>query len=792
MKYFGVVENRTDDPLKLGRCKVRVFGLHSADKVELPTSDLPWAIVMQPVTSSAVSGIGQSPTGIVEGAYVVIDFLDDHQQQPIIIGTIAGIPTPFKDQTVQIVETSESINTRNPDNYTSSDAVNTTVASVIKKPTDVLVPSEECFDFIKDEEKLSSILKGSNKYVSSKLAKTLKENDKIYSYQDTKGVWTIGWGNTFLKDGSSVKSDTVITKAEADELLSYTVNKTFTPGIRRSLKVPVTQSMFDALVSIAYNSGVTGVNTSAFYSALNNLDYEGAANLITVFKTNNGSLSARRLREKTFFSKDGFPNNDMSGVSDTPALKEKQVNDATQNPVVEVKQPETITTTTRKVEGFRDPNGVYPTIVNEPDTHRLARHEKIDQTIVFAKEAARAKEVITGGDKTWDQPPIPYNASYPYNHVRVTESGHVQEFDDTKGNERVHTYHRSGTFQEVDKNGTRVNRIVGDDFEIIERNGHVLVRGTLNLTVIGNNNIRIENDANIDVLGDVTLTVGGDMSTGVNGDYRIAVNGEFSVDAIRIDWNSRKGDNVIMGKGTASGEPEFSKLDVPSRHNEIVGEYETPEDGDPTEYNKTLEEAGINEAVKSSNPVVNTPQVSKADPVIDNKVADPLPKDCSMIPNDGTIDPSFQLSPNFKLSQMHETVKRLASPPVVNLTKAAIVCNIKMLAENCLEPIKKVYPGLFFTSVYRNNIPPGGSKNSDHLYGCAADIQIKGFSREQHFIAIQEIAKILPAWTQLILEYRGDSTWIHISYNPAKKLKMEKFTMNNDKRISDFGKFVLV
>ena len=58
--YSGIVEDRISDPMKLGRCKVRVFGFHTPDKIELPTEDLPWAIVMQPVNSAANSGIGTS------------------------------------------------------------------------------------------------------------------------------------------------------------------------------------------------------------------------------------------------------------------------------------------------------------------------------------------------------------------------------------------------------------------------------------------------------------------------------------------------------------------------------------------------------------------------------------------------------------------------------------------------------------------------------------------------------------------------------------------------------------
>ena len=91
MIYTGVVESRLD-PLKLGRCQVRIVGIHTPDKTELPTEDLPWAYPMGPITSASISGLGWSPTGVVPGTWVVVMFLDEYQQQPIMIGTIGGIP----------------------------------------------------------------------------------------------------------------------------------------------------------------------------------------------------------------------------------------------------------------------------------------------------------------------------------------------------------------------------------------------------------------------------------------------------------------------------------------------------------------------------------------------------------------------------------------------------------------------------------------------------------------------------------------------------------------------------
>lgn len=91
--YQGVVENRMD-PLKLGRCQVRVMGLHTHDKTQLPIEDLPWAYPMMPVTSASISGIGHAPVGPVEGTWVIIVFSDDDLQQPIMLGTIGGVSQP--------------------------------------------------------------------------------------------------------------------------------------------------------------------------------------------------------------------------------------------------------------------------------------------------------------------------------------------------------------------------------------------------------------------------------------------------------------------------------------------------------------------------------------------------------------------------------------------------------------------------------------------------------------------------------------------------------------------------
>ena len=83
--FLGIVEDNKNDPEKLGRVRVRVYGAHNAYLSEVPTELLPWATVMVPATYGGVSGVGRSPTGIEQGSWVFGIFLDGkHSQNPLV------------------------------------------------------------------------------------------------------------------------------------------------------------------------------------------------------------------------------------------------------------------------------------------------------------------------------------------------------------------------------------------------------------------------------------------------------------------------------------------------------------------------------------------------------------------------------------------------------------------------------------------------------------------------------------------------------------------------------------
>lgn len=788
--YYGVVEDRTSDPLKLGRVKARISGIHSENKIDLPTHDLPWAMVMQPTHSAANSGIGHSPTGILEGTWVVLIFRDEDLQHPIVIGTLPGIPSKSQDVLKAAVSKPGALSSSDGTVWKDSsgnavETVNGTTTATPDKSLEVKKPSAMTmstggFLFLKSVEGLSSTVYGKNKIGND----SLPGDTKIYSYLDVKGIWAIGWGNTFLANGTKVSQDTIITKTASDELFLMSVRTDYEKSVRRLVKVPLTQSMFDACVSMVYNMGAGGFSQTQILPSLNLGKYAEAAGYIEESRNNDGTLKGRRRKEKNLFLKDGLPKDDGTTeptLLDGPASEVEQQIDATRNPVVTpIKNSKSAAKDVKQTNepGFKDPNKKYPLFYNEPDTHRLSRHEKIDGTIVIKKEVARATGIPTASGGSWDQPKIPYNAKYPFNSVYASESGHVQEFDDTEGSERIHTYHKSGTYTEIDVNGTQVNRIVGDSFQIIERNGNVLIRGACNITIQGDGNIRVQNNATIEALGSLDIKAGGDIGIGSGGNIRLSASGEVSLDGSGVHLNSGKGGSVKSASGGASGVSTLSPLRTPNRLDSIDMAYETPEDGDPTEFNKKQ----IADGNKDPDETVAEPEKEAEAKPIDKSMMEIEPTSCAAIFETKVFSRSYKLTENTTLGNILGN-SEVPSVPCYGVSPQQIVCNLKQLVVNVIEPLRRKYPSMIITNTWRSeekNRSIGGSATSDHLKGYAVDIVLRNYDKQYHYEQIQEIQKLLPAYHQLILEYRGRTVWIHISYKPTGN-SLRSFTMNNDK-----------
>ena len=107
--FVGVVEDR-QDPTATGRVRVRCLGYHTENLIKLPTEDLPWSHVMNPITSATVSGIGQTPLGLVEGSWVMGFFRDGAEaQQPVVMGVLPGLPASLPQSETEVDEMKEDV-----------------------------------------------------------------------------------------------------------------------------------------------------------------------------------------------------------------------------------------------------------------------------------------------------------------------------------------------------------------------------------------------------------------------------------------------------------------------------------------------------------------------------------------------------------------------------------------------------------------------------------------------------------------------------------------------------------
>jgi len=351
--FVGVVEDR-QDPKTLGRLKVRCLGHHTEDLNKLPTADLPWAHVMNPITSATVSGVGQSPLGVVEGTWVVGFFSDGPSaQQPIIMGTLPGVPStlPTKDSNIGFQDVTNA-------NYPKY------------KETDV---------------------------------NRLSVNEKD-------------------ENGNEINPHSSLTIRRADR---------------------------DLAVGVAQIDGI----------------FEGVAQIPT----------------------------------------------------------------------------------------------DLDIT-------------------SWNEPATPYDALYPRNHVYESEGGHIKEFDDTPGKERIHERHTSGTGFEIHPDGSKVTRVKKDNYEVITNDNFLHIQGISRHTIdeglrvrvnakgeAGNNyNVEVGQGSNVNIEvngGNINLTTlgsgqdAGDININASRNLNVQVGNQMNVNVIRdsIENIGGKKDELVVGNNTKTG-----------------------------------------------------------------------------------------------------------------------------------------------------------------------------------------------------------------------------------------------
>ncbi|MGP4772512.1 lysozyme [Acinetobacter sp. PFS20] len=132
------------------------------------------------------------------------------------------------------------------------------------------------------------------------------EDTRFKAYDDGVGIWTIGIGTTVYPNGVEVKEGDTCTLEQAKSYFKQDLAK-FEKTVNDSVKVPLTQNQFDALVSLTYNIGSSAFKSSTLLKKLNKRDYQGAADQFTLWNKAKGKildgLTRRRAAERALFLK---------------------------------------------------------------------------------------------------------------------------------------------------------------------------------------------------------------------------------------------------------------------------------------------------------------------------------------------------------------------------------------------------------------------------------------------------------------------------------------------------------
>lgn len=643
MLYTGVVENR-NDPLKLGRCQVRVLGLHTDDKSILPTEDLPWAHPLQPITSAAMNGIGQSPLGVVPGTWVVVMFSDgEDQQQPIILGSLGGIYLTKNASIdggggdVVVDETpSNAVKDSSGNVVTDGSGKPITTTPNPEPPAPSNQPKQEPVtaqnvtsnDTIPTKPPANSVAKGSEGKAEAGIKALIAACDKVgltTRYAKAALLGIAGGESTWIPQQElyNYSPDRMrqifksVTDADVQKY-SYAQRKGMTreeffkffygPTFRGK---GFLGNLTDEDGGKFYGRGfiqLTGRGNYEQYKKLTGVDIVGNPDLLDTDLEKSALIAAtyitRRVNnwqklmyEEGFFGaaknavgvnspdiaakKKAYYEYFMNGVKtiDTTNKEASAGDEQPTQQAVDAAPPEKRAAlredrSQNKVKGFTDPDGKYPLrdYANEADTNRLSRGV-LEGTCFEYKDQTLIKDVPLANGGSWSQPQSSYSAVYPYNKVMETESGHIMEFDDSPAAERIHLYHRKGTFFEIDPNGTRVTHIIGDDYHLCDRNGNIYFAGNINITagtgakilVRGDAELQVEGKTNAILQNDVTIGAANDVKIAVRNDLHIKVGGEFVLDVtgstsilteedltLQTTGNSTivsQGDNLFVSEG---------------------------------------------------------------------------------------------------------------------------------------------------------------------------------------------------------------------------------------------------
>ena len=169
-------------------------------------------------------------------------------------------------------------------------------------------------------------------------------------------------------------------------------------------------------------------------------------------------------------------------------------------------------------DGFFDPAGPFPRRI----------YSGIQTTNRSARGIDENKLLLGGGDKDIDLEIVDFAASeYTQNQVREYASGHVTEFDDTPGRNRILIKHSSGTGIDMMPDGSIIINTTRNMIRIGAGDEKVIIEGDGEVTYHGNLKLNVDGDFDLKVGGDFNVEVGADHVEDIKGAYRQDINKNF-------------------------------------------------------------------------------------------------------------------------------------------------------------------------------------------------------------------------------------------------------------------------
>lgn len=130
------------------------------------------------------------------------------------------------------------------------------------------------------------------------------EGLRLFAYQDSIGLWTIGYGTTVYPTGTRVAKGDACTVDQANSYIQHDLQK-FEKGVNDLIHVPLNQNQFDALVSFSYNLGLSNLASSTLIKLVNQKQFDAAANEFQKWNRAGGKiisgLTIRRQAEANLF-----------------------------------------------------------------------------------------------------------------------------------------------------------------------------------------------------------------------------------------------------------------------------------------------------------------------------------------------------------------------------------------------------------------------------------------------------------------------------------------------------------